>query len=62
MGVLLGDTTGNGTVNATDVSETKSKSGQSVNASNFRDDVTVSGNINSTDVSTVKSKSGTALP
>jgi hypothetical protein len=62
MGVLLGDTTGNGTVNATDVSETKSKSGQSVNASNFRDDVTVSGNINSTDVSIVKSKSGTALP
>ena len=62
MGVLLGDTTGNGTVNATDVSETKSKSGQSANASNFRDDVTVNGTINSTDVSTVKSKSGTALP
>ena len=62
MGVLLGDTTGNGTVNATDVSETKSKSGQSVNASNFRNDVTVNGNINSTDVSIVKSKSGTALP
>jgi hypothetical protein len=62
MGVLLGDTSGNGSVNATDVSLTKSKSGQAVNASNFRTDVTLSNSINSSDVSTVKSKSGTALP
>jgi predicted outer membrane repeat protein len=62
MGVLLGDTTGNGTVNASDVSLTKSKSGQTVSASNFRTDVTVSNSINSSDVSLVKSKSGTALP
>jgi hypothetical protein len=62
MGVLLGDVTGNGSVNASDVSQTKSKSGQAVNASNFRSDVTVSNSINSSDVSTVKSKSGTALP
>ena len=62
MGVLLGDTSGNGSVNATDVSLTKSKSGQAVDASNFRTDVTVSNSINSSDVSTVKSKSGTALP
>lgn len=62
MGVLLGDTSRNGSVNATDVSLTKSKSGQSVDASNFRTDVTVSNSINSSDVSTVKSKSGTALP
>ena len=62
MGVLLGDTSGNGSVNATDVSLTKSKSGQAVNTSNFRTDVTVNGLINSSDVSTVKLKSGTALP
>jgi hypothetical protein len=62
MGFLLGDTTGNGSVNASDVSQTKSKSGQTVNASNFRTDVTVSNSINSSDVSLVKSKSGTALP
>ncbi len=62
MGVLLGDTTGNGTVNASDVSLTKLKSGQPVDASNFREDVTVSNSINSSDVSLVKSKSGTALP
>lgn len=61
VGLLQGDTTGNGSVNSTDVSQTKSKSGQVVNASNFRADVTVSGSINSTDVSAVKSKSGTGL-
>jgi CSLREA domain-containing protein len=62
MGVLLGDTSGNGSVNASDISQTKSKSGQAVNATNFRIDVTVSNSINATDVSLVKSKSGTALP
>ena len=62
MGVLLGDTSGNGSVNASDVSLTKLKSGQAVDASNFREDVTVSGSINASDVSSVKLKSGTALP
>ena len=62
MGVLLGDTSGNGSVNATDVSQTKSKSGQAVDNTNFRTDVTVSNSISSSDVSTVKAKSGTALP
>ena len=62
MGVLLGDTGGNGSVNASDVSLTKLKSGQAVDATNFRADVTVSNSINATDISLVKSKSGTALP
>jgi hypothetical protein len=62
MGVLLGDTTGNGTVNSTDVSQTKIKSGQAVDATNFRTDITVSNSINATDVGTVKLKVGTALP
>jgi hypothetical protein len=62
MGVLIGDTTGNGSVNASDVSQTKSKSGQTVGSFNFRTDVNVSNSINSSDVSLVKSKSGTALP
>ena len=62
MGVLLGDTTGNGSVNATDVSQTKLQSGQAVTASNFRNDINVNGSINATDVSSVKLKSGTALP
>jgi hypothetical protein len=62
MDVLLGDVTGNGSVNSSDVSATKAQSGAVTNADNFRDDVTVSGLINSSDVSLVKSKSGTALP
>ena len=62
IGVLLGDTTGDRSVNSADISQTKSRSGQSVSFSNFRSDVTVDGNLNSADISLVKSKSGTALP
>ena len=51
MGLLLGDTTGNGSVNASDVSQTKARSGQTVDATNFRSDVTVNGSINASDVS-----------
>ena len=62
IGVLLGDTSGNGTVNATDVSQTKLRSGQAIDASNFRSDVNVNNSINGTDVSTIKLKVGTAFP
>jgi hypothetical protein len=62
MDVRLGDTTGDGVVNSSDVSQTKSRSGQVVGSGNFRSDVTVDGTLNSSDVSQVKSKSGTALP
>jgi hypothetical protein len=62
MGVLVGDTTANGSVNSSDISQTKAQSGTVANSSNFRTDVTVNGLINSSDISTVKSKSGTALP
>lgn len=60
-GLLIGDTNADKNVNSSDVSQTKSESGQPVGA-NFREDVTVSGDINSSDVSLVKSKSGTGLP
>ena len=62
MGVLLGDTTANGTVNASDIGQTRAASGQPVDASNFRTDVTVSGSINASDIALVKSMAGTALP
>jgi RHS repeat-associated protein len=61
MGVLAGDTTGNGFANSADVSQTQSQSGQSVSSSNFREDVTANGFINSGDVGFVQSKSGSAL-
>jgi hypothetical protein len=62
MGVLIGDTTGNGAVNSSDIAQTQSQSGQAVTASNFREDVTANGLINSSDIALVQSKSGTALP
>ena len=61
FGVLLGDTTGNGAVNASDVTQTKSQSGNPVTGANFRTDVTVSDSINASDVGLVKSKSGTSI-
>jgi hypothetical protein len=62
MGVLSGDTTGDGHVNASDVAQTKAQSGQAVTAANFRQDVNSNGALNASDVSLVKSRSGTALP
>ena len=62
MGVLIGDTTGNGFVNAGYVSQTKSQVGQVVGSTNFREDVNANGTITATDVAIVKSDVGTSLP
>jgi glucose/arabinose dehydrogenase len=62
MGVLVGDTTANGMVNSSDISEVQSQSGQLATANNFREDVTVNGMINSSDIALVQSQSGMALP
>ncbi len=62
LSVLVGDTSGNGSVNSADVSQTKSQAAQPVTMSNFREDVTVNGVINASDISQVKSRSGTSLP
>ena len=59
MSILLGDTTGNGSVNASDTSQIKSATGT---AGASRMDITLNGFVNASDVSLVKSKSGTALP
>jgi hypothetical protein len=62
IGFLVGDTNGNGSVNASDVSQVKVQSGQTVTGTNFRTDVSVNGSINASDVSLAKARSGTALP
>ena len=62
LNILAGDTSGNKSVNSTDVSQTKLQSGAPVTAANFREDVVVSGSINATDVSLVKSHSGSSVP
>ena len=56
MHVMIGDVTGNGAVNASDVSSAKAKIGQPVNGTTFRADVTVNGDINASDVALIKSK------
>ncbi|MGZ9128203.1 MAG: reprolysin-like metallopeptidase, partial [Candidatus Binatia bacterium] len=55
---LLGDTTGNTTVNTSDVTQTKSESGNGVTAANFRSDFNISGTVNTSDVGQVKAVSG----
>jgi hypothetical protein len=62
MAFLLGDTNASGAVNATDIGQTKSRSGEAVTATNFRSDVVVNGMINSSDIGQVKAKSGSQLP
>jgi Dockerin type I domain len=61
VNMLIGDTSGNGVVNATDVAQTKAQVGQPVNGSNFRTDVNASGIINATDVAIVKTHSGASI-
>lgn len=62
LNMLVGDTNGNKAVNSSDVSQTKAQSGQTVGATNFREDVAMNGSINSSDVGLVKSRSGSSVP
>jgi hypothetical protein len=63
MGVLLGDTNADTNVDGTDVSQTKSQSGNSAaSGTAFREDVNLDGFVDGTDVSFVKSRSGGHLP
>jgi alpha-tubulin suppressor-like RCC1 family protein len=61
MGVLFGDTTGDGRVNSSDVSYVQFESGHAITQDNCRTDVTRNGSINSSDVSAVQYQSGTAV-
>ena len=62
VGVLLGDTTGNGVVSASDIGDAKAQSGQPLTTANFRTDVTANGSINASDMGVVKSRAGATLP
>ncbi len=57
MRVLLGDTNGDTQVDSSDITQTKSRLGQTVDGTTFRSDVNVNGSISSADVSLVKSQS-----
>ena len=62
MSILIGDTTANGSVNASDIAQTKLRTGQQINETNFRSDVNANGSINAADTAIVKQNSGTSLP
>ena len=62
MGVLVGDTNGNGFVNSGDTVQTRNRSGQVTDGTNFRSDVNADGSINSGDTISVRARSGTSLP
>ena len=62
MASLLGDTNGNGTVNASDVGQARVQVGQAVSSLDFRSDLNANGLINATDVGVAKLQAGTALP
>jgi len=60
--MLIGDTTANRTVNASDVAQVKGQVGVPVSTGNFREDVTVNGSINASDVGLVKANVGHSVP
>ena len=62
LSMLIGDSSGNGAVNASDVALTKAATGQTVTASIVRNDVNANGSINAADVTIVKQHSGQSLP
>jgi hypothetical protein len=62
MGLLIGDTNGNRTVNAADVAQTKARLGQAVDGTNFRSDVNVNNSINAADSAIIKGHLGTSIP
>jgi hypothetical protein len=62
MNVLLGDTNGNKSVTASDISQTKAQSGNAARTDNFRTDLNGDGSITSSDISIVKAAAGTLVP
>ncbi len=62
VGLLLGDVDGDGTVTTTDFSLTKADSGQTTDATNFREDLIANGRIDRTDARSVRQQIGTSLP
>ncbi len=61
-GFLIGDVNNSRSVNSSDISSVKARSGQTTDLTNFKFDVNASGAINSSDISAVKARSGLVLP
>jgi hypothetical protein len=61
VGFLLGDTNGDRVVNGGDAIQTRSRSGQVADGTNFRSDVNTDGNINGGDSIIVRGRSGSSV-
>ena len=61
IGFLVGDVNNTRSVNSSDISAVKARSGQAATATNFVYDVNATGAINSSDISAVKARSGLSL-
>lgn len=61
VGFLVGDVNNTRSVNSSDISGVKARSGLPADSTNFRFDVNASGAINSADISSVKARSGLSL-
>jgi autotransporter-associated beta strand protein len=62
INMLIGDTTGNRAVSASDIAQTKAASGSVTTANNFRQDVTANGVVSASDLAQVKSRAGFSIP
>jgi hypothetical protein len=62
MGLLFGDTNGDGLVDQADVDRIESEQGQTTTSTNFHEDVTADGQIDTTDLTLAESRVGTMLP
>jgi hypothetical protein len=62
MNLLIGDTNGDRAVNSGDALQTRGRSGQTTNGTNFRSDVNTDSAINGGDALLVRSRSGNSVP
>ena len=60
--MLIGDTSGNLTVTASDIGQTKAQSGAVTTSANFRTDINASGMVTASDIGQVKANAGHSLP
>ncbi len=61
LGFHVGDVNNTRSVNSSDISGVKARSGQATDGGNFKFDLNASGAVNSTDISAVKARSGQSL-
>ena len=62
VSLLMGDTNGDRFVNSGDALQTRNRSGQVTDATNFRSDINTEGFVNSGDTSIVRANSGNFVP